>query len=225
MRRLRFCTFLKKKSEPGIRLLFPDIPVCVYCGKELPAGDICPECRRREHTLFLQEAVRFTGFSCKCVLQYDDMVRQLIHRYKFQGERWLSSYMAEKIYRHIAACDFDIVSFVPLYKRRERWRGFNQVRILAQPIAACFSKPCAPLLQRTRNTPPQSSLPREARIRNVRGAFSMLPGAEVRGKTVLFIDDVITAGATMGECVTVLRAAGARVRCAAFAAALPQEKV
>ena len=213
-------TFWAQNTKQAMRLFFPDIPICVYCGKELREGCLCLDCRKKADALRIGEDLPFSGFSCKCVFNYGDIVRRLIHRYKFGGERWLSRYMGECLCECFAGRDFDIVSYIPLHEKRERTRGFNQVRLLAEMIAEYSDKPCVSLLVRKRNTPPQSSLEREARLQNVRGAFALLPGVSVSGKKVLLIDDVVTVGATMGECVTVLRSAGARVTCAAFSAAL-----
>ena len=106
--------------------------------------------------------------------------------------------------------DFDMVTSVPLHKTRLRQRGYNQSEELARRIAADMELPYMPLLQRTRETPSQTRLTLSQRRKNPIGAFSVLPDAVVEGKRILLIDDVVTTGATALECVTVLRAKGAK---------------
>ena len=79
--------------------------------------------------------------------------------------------------------------------------------------------PLVPALQKHAERGPQSQLKDAAQRRsNASGAFSVLPGADVSGKTLLLIDDIVTTGATLSECCRVLKGAGAaRVDCAAFA--------
>lgn len=84
--------------------------------------------------------------------------------------------------------------------------------------------PCISVLERTRNTPPQYQVQRRAmRINNVQGAFALLPETSVEGLRVLIVDDVISTGATVGECGRMLREAGAEW-IGALALARPKRK-
>ena len=114
---------------------------------------------------------------------------------------------------------FDGVCWVPVSKKRRKSRGYDQSELLARVIAKKLSLPLVPALQKHAERGPQSQLKDAAQRRsNASGAFSVLPGADVSGKTLLLIDDIVTTGATLSECCRVLKGAGAaRVDCAAFA--------
>ena len=99
---------------------------------------------------------------------------------------------------------------VPLHRRRERERGFNQSALLADALATHLGAVGHPALHRTRATPPQAELHRTERLKNVTNAFACPDPASVRGRSVLLIDDVVTTGATFAACARALRDAGAR---------------
>ena len=105
----------------------------------------------------------------------------------------------------------DFIVPVPLHKKRLREREFNQSALLACLVGRNFNKPVLESnLIRTRLTTPQVELDRKERRRNVKGAFGVKKPEEIKGKSLLLIDDVRTTGATLKECHKVLRQAGAK---------------
>ncbi|MDP2944381.1 MAG: phosphoribosyltransferase family protein [bacterium] len=104
--------------------------------------------------------------------------------------------------------DDSIIIPVPLSKKRERWRGFNQAEILAREFAANFSYPLSGGLKRIKHRRAQASLNEAERLENVKGAFAY-SGGDLTGRTVILIDDVVTTGATLNEAALALRARGA----------------
>jgi ComF family protein len=120
---------------------------------------------------------------------------------------------------------------VPLFRLRERERGFNQARLLAEGLKRSLERSLAGkrmridpgLLVRTRATLPQAGLKLQARKQNVRGAFAVVKPRIVEGRQIVLIDDVMTTGATLAACATVLKKQGAaRVYALAMARATPQ---
>lgn len=109
---------------------------------------------------------------------------------------------------------------VPLHASRLRLRGYNQALELARALAARLPLRLAPAVaRRLRATPEQTRLSSAQRRRNLRGAFAV--DAEVRGRHVALLDDVVTTGATAAELARAMRAAGAaRVEVWAAARAL-----
>lgn len=99
---------------------------------------------------------------------------------------------------------------VPLHRRRQRQRGYNQAELLARVIGRYFEVPVIPALERIKDTHPQFDLQREARSTNIKGAFKVLDTKAVYNKNVLLLDDIYTTGSTIGECSKVLKTAGAR---------------
>lgn len=102
-----------------------------------------------------------------------------------------------------------LVAFIPLTKKRERWRGFNQSEIIAREFVAAFGYDCVPGLTRRRSRQTQASLDETDRLNNLQGAFRWR-GADLSAHTIILIDDVITTGSTMNEAAKILRAAGAQ---------------
>ena len=103
----------------------------------------------------------------------------------------------------------DWITAVPLHWNRRRERGFNQSQLLARPVAEAAGLPVVRALARVRPTIPQAGLSRNQRASNLRGAFRLRAGSEVRGKRIVVVDDVATTGATFEACARVLKRAGA----------------
>lgn len=104
---------------------------------------------------------------------------------------------------------FDIVIPVPLGRERLKERGYNQANLLAHPIALQVNRPFTPqALFRSRETGSQVGLNAQERKQNVKNAFQGRPSL-VAGKRILLVDDVATTGATLSECSTALKQAGA----------------
>jgi ComF family protein len=120
---------------------------------------------------------------------------------------------------------------VPLFHLRERARGFNQARVLAEGLMCGIEKKQAvrevriesSVLARSRATLPQAGLKFQARKENVRGAFSVVKPKLVERRQIVLVDDVMTTGATLSACAAVLKKRGAsRVYALALARATPQ---
>jgi len=203
-------------------LFFPS--KCILCGCLLqrPETDLCRTCRtgtaeapfpRKKHT-YLD---RWTS-----LWYYDGSVRSSLLRYKFRGVRsCANSYgrlLAMKLTKD-GLDDFDILTWVPVSPLRRWRRGYDQVELIARAVGGELQVRPVPLLKKVRHAPPQSGIAGEAERRaNVLGAYRVTDASAVRGKRILLLDDVITTGATAGECARVLLTAGAKaVDCAAVA--------
>ncbi len=150
-------------------------------------------------------------------------MRHSLLRYKFYGKRnYAPSYarlLAAKLLREYPE-GFDLVTWVPVSTLRRIRRGYDQVELIARALAPELGLQAMPLLKKTRNNPPQSSLTDYSHRRaNVLGIYRVRKEAEISGKRILLIDDVLTTGATAGECARVLLTAGAKeVHCGVIAA-------
>jgi ComF family protein len=198
------------------------IPVCEPClaaPAPLAADYFCTQCR----TPFLNEAPLddhgvcgrcrsgLTGYdSAYSYGYYEGALKDLIHLFKYARVESLGEPLGSYLLRAIPLDQrFDLVVPVPLHWRRRLWRGFNQAELLARPLAHRLGVPVGAALERRRNTDTQASLSPSERRSNVAGAFALRRGAEVRGKRILLVDDVLTTGATVGAAAAVLRRAGA----------------
>lgn len=215
-----------------LELLYPS--KCPFCGRILKEDgeDFCPACRA---ALPWTGAGAVTGGSyfsgCASPLYYRDLARQGLLRFKFHHRsaagRCFGRLMAECVQAHIEK-EIDLVTYVPLSFFRFRKRGYSQSRLLAEALAAQLGLPCLRLLRKRRHTKPLSGVKGEERRRAaVSGAFALRRSGEgrIKDKCVLLVDDVITSGATLGECSRLLLTAGAdRVFCATLCKAQDRKK-
>lgn len=203
---------MKELWDKLLDLIFPRR--CVFCGVRQDSDLPCAGCQRELPWLLDRAAESRTEFVALCAsaLCYQGDVRRSILRLKFSRRRGylrtLGPITAQCARDHLAG-KFDLVSWVPLSAKSLRARGFDQARLLAEHVAAAFGMEPVALLSKKDRVGRQSAIREEAARRaNVLGAFSLLPGAEVKGRRVLLVDDVLTTGATLSECARVLRTAG-----------------
>jgi len=145
----------------------------------------------------------------------------LISRYKFGEHPGWASFFAAMLLKaprvSQALADLqstDLMLPVPLSKERLQTRGFNQAWELTSALAAqsgSRAKTDSTLLLRVKNTQPQTELLRQERLANVKSAFQVDPlrTAELKGKRVILVDDVMTSGASLFTAAQALSSAGA----------------
>ncbi len=204
-------------------LLFP--PKCILCGGILEKEEkiLCDDCYF-ETDLFPKSKNKLSFIDGWTSLwYYEGSVRESLLRYKFHGQRsYAESYgvlLAEKILQEHPE-PFDLVTWVPIGSLRRFRRGYDQDELLAKAVAKGMGMEARRLLRKVRNNKPQSGISGAAQRRaNVLGVYKM-EATDVRGKHILLLDDIITTGATVGECARMLLTAGAKeVYCGAVACA------
>lgn len=212
----------------GIDLLFP--PRCVFCGKIVPPGKkVCPECAAEilppgGAACCISIPAGKGQVLCTYLFPYEGRVRDSILNFKFHGQTENASYYAEHLAAQTAVAFpreiFDAVACVPLSRKSERERGYNQAELIARALAKTLEIPFLPCLKKTGENKVQHFLSRSERLRNVRGVYALSGKGPVAGKKFLLVDDVLTTGSTVGECASVLLKGGAgSVCCAAVAKA------
>jgi ComF family protein len=154
---------------------------------------------------------------------FEDTSARLVHALKYQDRQVAGLLMARMMARagRRLLAESDVILPVPLHRFRLWRRRFNQSAFLAQHVSALSGKPWRhDVLLRIRRTRAQVGLDEQARRRNVKGAFHIVPEklGEVAGRAVLLVDDVRTTGATAEACAAALRQAGAsRISLLSFA--------
>lgn len=190
-------------------LVFPRDIACAFCGEELAKEErafchSCGElirwnCNRRE--LPDLDAVFFAA-------EYAGPVRELILRYKYKNNRHLAHAFALGM-AEFPREEASLLLPVPMHPIRRRERGFCQTTELCRELASRTGLPLAPRgLKRLRNTSSQTQLDSAARLLNIKDAFAA-DSAQVEGRKCILVDDVVSTGATLSECASALRAAGA----------------
>jgi ComF family protein len=175
-------------------------PVCTACETELPwLGD---HCRTFEYVI----APWTYSFPV------DSLITRFKHNAKWPFGRLLAELLAQYL-QHRFEDDLQrphALIPVPLANRRLRQRGFNQAAMLAHWLSDALDIPCDErLLLRTQDTDAQQALNAQARRKNLRNAFTLIPGAAVKGLHLALIDDVLTTGATAQALAWLLMDAGA----------------
>ncbi len=140
-------------------------------------------------------------------LRYEGVGKELVHALKYKGYlRVVEKVMAPLMASLLDGEHFDVVVPVPLHRTRLARRGFNQAELIAKSVAARINVPVSDKLKVVRRTRDQVELSADARRSNVAGAYASR--GPVAGR-ILLVDDVFTTGATLSECATVLKKAGA----------------
>ncbi|NKB81566.1 MAG: ComF family protein [Nitrospirales bacterium] len=142
---------------------------------------------------------------------YQSPLKEAIHLFKYHGKVSLARPLATLMCQaFLHPPNIDYIIPIPLHPHRLREREYNQSLLLADPISRHLKTPvlCHTLV-RTRPTPPQTTLSRSTRLKNLRHAFHINYPSRIDGQRILLIDDVLTTGTTVNECAKVLRKFGA----------------
>ena len=218
---------LKDRLRPLLDVVFP--PRCVYCGGL--GSYLCHRCREEARLIGSAICIRcgnpmtVRGVCSHCRVDppeplrgirglffYKGPIGQSIRSLKYHGVRGLApilgGYLADYLREH--PIPIDALIPVPLHPERQAARGFNQSELLARAVTEVLNIPTrTDILRRVRATQSQIFLNRAQRRRNVAGAFAVAHGVDLRGRTLLLIDDVATTGATLRACALPLHEAGA----------------
>jgi ComF family protein len=207
-------------------------PACPGCGSE--GQIICGPCRkslvRRQDEpagvpIGLPSRQPAGIVQLEWCAAYNGPARACLHALKYDGERRLVEPLAEIMAARWmrAGIGGDVLVPVPVHAARRRQRGFDQAELLALGIGRKLALPVVGAVARASKTTAQHALGKTARATNVGHAFAAHPvlGASIRGKWVVLVDDLITTGATVAGCASVLYDSGAA---AVSALALARER-
>ncbi len=208
---------------PSCRDLVADSALCPACWSKL-AFISAPYCPRLgipfaydpgPGILSMQAIAQPPAYHrARAAVRYDDVARKLVHALKYGDRMDLAPMLGRWMARagHDLLGDADALVPVPLHWRRLWTRRFNQSATLADHVARTSGVAVAhAALTRVKATAHQVGLSRSARAGNVQGAFKVAPQAraEVAGRRLVLIDDVLTSGATSEACARALLRAGA----------------
>jgi len=199
-------------SDCLVALTPVESPFCPCCGAMFKSragiDHLCGRC--------LKQAPLFR--KARAAFEYDRSLIDVIHCFKYKEKTRLAGPLGSVLWRtfcrHWAGETIDLILPVPLHPQRLRRRGFNQSELLLRewkkyPLSSDGPPIVSNVLVRVRMTAPQAGLDRREREFNIRGAFAVQRPERLGGRHVLLVDDVITTGATAGECARVLLTNGA----------------
>jgi ComF family protein len=188
--------------------------LCDVCGLPQDFAGVCDTCRA--------DRPRFHALRAWAV--FEDPVRKALHKLKYRRDVALGDALAAHMVQYVRQLNWDINMIVPIPLGRQRYRerGYNQVAMIAKPLALALGVEFAPkALARRKETRSQVGLSKQERRENVDGAFQT--GAGVNGKTILVMDDVATTGSTLSSSADALFSSGAKdVYALTVARALPR---
>ena len=185
--------------------------LCVACSRGLrPASDVA--------TAFLaDDAGALGGTEVELVVsafRHEGVARRCLQRLKYGGACRLADPLARAALPAfdglLAVSGPSVLVPVPVHVSRARERGYNQALLLARALGAARQLPVVELLTRPRATRRQHALDRSARLANLRSAFAATARRAQPGR-VIVVDDILTSGATMEACASVLHDAGVRL--------------
>lgn len=207
--------FLCKEIE---NLLFPQC--CLICGK-LTKQILCKQCKKEiyEKAIFKIENNKNKELYFEkhlYIFKYKDKIRNLILDYKFNEKSYLYKLFSKIIIKNEKICGilkkYDIIIPVPIHKKRKKQRGYNQSELIARKIALNIQnlKYENNILQKIKNTLPQSSLTKEQRKANVKNVYELVNKEKIKNKKIIIFDDIYTTGSTVNTISKILKENGAK---------------
>ena len=208
-----------------LNFLFP--PICGICGK-LDKNWICEKCRKRiakyerfekiENQKIIKNSFNYLKEEIYCdeflyCVEYKNLIRNLILKYKFYDCGYLSNLFAnvilnDKKINEIIKC-YDIMIPVPMSKTKKKIRGYNQTELIAKYFNQYITVDNRALVK-VKNTKTQSTLLAHERAKNIKNAFKVRDINIIKNKNIILFDDIVTTGLTVNEISKILKDAGAK---------------
>ncbi len=198
-------------------LIYP--PVCGICGK-INKKHLCAKCIQNLKSYeinrienYKKDKDKYFDYAIK-TFRYEGIIRNKIIDYKFNEKAYLSKTFQkmitknEKIYRFLKK--YDIILYVPMFKKRKEERGYNQTELIAIELAKTLGiKIEKNNLIKVKDTKKQSTLTKLERADNVKNVFAIQKPDRIINKNIIIVDDIYTTGSTLNECSKTLKKSGA----------------
>jgi ComF family protein len=187
------------------KLFYVKDPVCLHCGRPVGSDRVeyCYDCARKKDFYFRQG---------KALYLYKGDIKKSMYRFKYSNKReYARFFAAESVVawgKWMEAIAPDVIVPVPMYRKKEKKRGYNQAMVFARELSRATGIPVAKAVIRTRNTSPQKNLNDIERKNNLKNAFQNAK-IIVKYNKVLLVDDIYTTGSTADAVSEVLLAAQA----------------
>lgn len=211
---------IKNLKNLVLNLLFPKF--CFGCKKE--GLYLCQDCKSTLSVSPFHQKIRAEPLDdLYYPLGYEKpLLKNMVQNFKYQPfARELSFPLSSLITDHFQLLDNPPPFFreksdfflmpVPLWKKRLKWRGFNQAKEIAKEISRFLKIPLIDnILIKKGRTLPQIKLSSEERKENISGSFSCRNNKAIKGKKILLVDDIYTTGSTLREAAGVLKKSGVK---------------
>ena len=208
---------IKKILNKIINLIYPN--ACGICDQICEEG-ICENCKEKIEKIILCKKDIYKDNNIfynehMYLFNYIDDVRSKIIEYKFNEKTYMYKAFAQIFINNEKTCDFlksyDIIIPVPIHKKRNNLRGYNQSTLIAKEISKEIQNLSIEnsVLYKCKNTNSQSQLNRNQRIQNVKDVYQIKNEQIIKNKNIIIFDDIYTTGSTVNECARILKKAGA----------------
>lgn len=186
-------------------IIYPLSYNCLNCNKQLDSVGLCEKCG--EKIEFCNNLKYIKGVKVYSIAYYGYSVKKLILDFKYKNNFSSGEFLGNLLLNRLNELneEFEYITYVPSSKKKIKKRGFNQCKVLAKYLECNTNMSCIELLQKTNDIKEQKHLNAKDRKSNIKNAFSLLNDKNVENKKVLLIDDVITTGATIEECINELK--------------------
>ncbi len=222
---LKIGGFFKKVGNGFFDLLFPDNIKCLFCGDDVPDFEnkpFCEECEKEiafnngHKCMICSEPIGNEAIVCDncqknkrsfvkafCPFVYHGIVRKTVLSYKSSNKRYLAKSFAKFIAKEITDSKVDLtaITFVPMTKKKEKERSFNQAKLLAIELGKILGIEVKDLFEKTKDGESQKSLNFKQRQKNMIGTYVLKEGVKFsKNDKILIVDDIITTCATINYC-------------------------
>lgn len=190
------------------KLSFITAPYCITCGKPFAISihndAVCGQC--------IYAPPKYD--KARSLLKFDEYSKNIIHLFKYHDKTLLSKFFTKLIFARYGSDiqNNDLICPVPMHRVKRIYRGYNQSQIFAHEIGRVSNILTIPdLLIKSKYTKSQITLSKTAREKNIKGSiiFNQRYNKNIKGKTVILIDDVHTTGTTSNVCANLLKKNGA----------------
>lgn len=209
--------FIDKLKESVKDILFP--VRCPYCETVIHKTEYACECCKKQFPSPAIIKYAVGGYKCTSPFPYDGIFKKAVKKFKFGSKggyaKQLAFPMVQSILESYPSVNFDLITCVPMHKKRLIERGYNQAELLAKECAKIMNITYFDTLEKFKENREQHSIKASERAKNVKGVYRIIDNELVRDKNILIIDDIITTGHTLGECAGILVKSGCNsVNCA-----------
>ncbi len=196
-----FNRIIRKLWEGLIEVIYPRENYCIIC-KEDDCFGICNHCKQSIKIISdsYQDEIISYGY-------YGGVLKDLILKFKYKSNFTAGDILTELLEEYIIRnLDYKkyLITYIPLSRKSKKIRGFNQCEYIARKIARDLSIEALEVLIKDKETKEQKTLKRDERYENIKSAFKVKKGIELKGFSIILIDDVTTTGATIREAYKLL---------------------
>ena len=183
-------------------IVYPMEEKCIICRTDGFIG-LCPYCKSKINRATIENGNLSYGF-------YGGILKTLILKFKYESDFTAGYLLSKLLVEMIKENEIyaDVICYVPMTKKSEKKRGFNQCEVIARHIGYHINVPVSDCIKKIKNTKEQKTLTKEERVKSIKGAFKVSRIKDIKNKNVILIDDVMTTGATINECKDVLKKSG-----------------